>query len=318
MVEKKDTKTKTKAQKQKPEIVVGSEAAGYWDYYSVLFRLRTPQLGTCTEASIMQEHVIQRARKQIKKANRLSDRIVKSVDKYKGDTIPEDKEIDEVKKIIMAFSELTAKPLRTDLPNDLPALQEMAKEVEKEYNDLVAKGEQTKFTVFMKEPKNGSPDELWPVVSSHMVLGNLKENLKIITNNGDKSILSTKVSIGETMALDVKPVEWYMTPDKDILRDAEGKAVIEERPISFNRMGKTETAIAASEQLPIGTQFGCTLRVRKGSPINKEAFLKLFTYGKNNGFGANRGAGNFGAYDFNFKHLPNYVEEIEGAEDGWR
>lgn len=315
MAEKKDTKAK--APKQQP-IEIGSEENGYWDYYSVLFRLRNPQLGTCTESSIMQEHVIQRARKQIKKANRLSDRIVKSLDKYKGDTIPEDKEIDEVKKIIMSFSELTAKPLRADLPNDLAELQKIAKEVEKEYNELVAKGEQTKFTVFMKQPKDEDPQKLWPVVSAHMVLGNLKENLKIITNNGDKSILSTKVSIGETMALDVKPIEWYMIPNKDILRDEAGKAVIEERPISFNRMGKTETAIAASEQLPIDTTFGCTLRVRKGSPINKAALLKLFTYGKNNGLGANRGAGNFGAYDFKLEHLPDYVEEIKGAEDGWR
>lgn len=316
MVVKKDDKTKAK--KQQPPIEVGSETAGYWDYYSVMFRLRRTMLGTCTEASIMQEHVIQKARKQIKKANRLSDRIVKSLDKFKGDSIPAEKEIEEVKKIIMAFAELTARPVSTDLPDDLPALLKIAAEVKKAYDELVAKGEQAKFTVFMKEPKNGNPDELWPVISSHMVLGNFKENLKIITNNGDKTILSTKVSIGETMALDVKAVEEFMTPDMDIMRHPDGKPLIEERPITFNRMGKTETAIAASEQLPKGATFECKLRIRKGSPINMDALKKLLTCGKNNGLGANRGAGNFGSYDFNLKHLPNFVETVEGHEDGWR
>jgi len=308
----------TKAPKNQPEIEVGSENAGYWDYYSIVFRLRRTMLGTCTEASIMQEHVIQKARKQIKKANRLSNRIVKSVDKFKGDTIPEEKEIEEVKKIIMAFAELTAKPVVTDLPEDLESLLKVAEQVEKEYNDLVAKGEQAKFTIFMKEPKNGDTSTLWPVISTHMILGNLKENLKIITNNGDKSILSTKVSIGETMALDVKAVEEFMTPSMDIMRTPDGKPLIEERPISFNRMGKTETAIAASEQLPKGAEFGCTLRIRKGSPINHVALKKLFTYGKNNGLGANRGAGNFGSYDYKLEKMSDFTETVEGHEDGWR
>ena len=316
MIVKKDAKAK--APKQQPDIEVGSEAAGYWDYYSILFRLRRAMLGTCTEASIMQEHVIQKARKQIKKANRLSDRIVKSLDKFKGDTISADKEIEEVKKIIMAFAELTASPLSTDLPNDLSSLLKIASTVKKDYDELVAKGEQAKFTVFMKEPKNGEPSVLWPVISTHMILGNLKENLKIITNNGDKTILSTKVSIGETMALDVKAVEEFMTPNMDIMRHPDGKPLIEERPISFNRMGKTETAIAASEQLPKGAQFGCNLRIRKGSPIDEIALKKLFTYGKNNGLGANRGAGNFGSYDYKLTKLSNYVEVVEGHNDGWR
>jgi len=310
---------KTNAKKEQPTIEIGSEATGFWDYYSIQFRLRKVMLGTCTDASIMEEHIIQKARKQIKKANRLSDRIVKSLDKFKGTEITDAKETAEIKSIIMAFAELTGKPMRTDLPEDLDQLLTIAKNVEKEYNELVSKGEQAKFTVFMKMKKDDTPDApLWPVVSSHMILGNLKENLKIITNNGDKSILSTKVSIGETMALDVKPIEWFMVPDVDIMRHPDGKPLIEERPISFNRMGKTETAIAASEQLPVGATFGCTLRVRKGSPINETALRKLFTYGKNNGLGANRGAGNFGAYDYNLQHLSNFVEEIEGAEDGWR
>jgi len=316
MVEKKQPAAKAK--KDQPQIEVGSETTGYWDYYSILFRLRRTMLGTCTEASIMQEHVIQKARKQIKKANRLGDRIVKSIDKFKGDAISEDKEIEEVKKIIMAFAELTAKPLSMNLPNDLKSLLTMAKEVKKDYDELVAKGEQAKFTVFMKEPKNGDPNTLWPVISTHMILGNLKENLKIICNNGDKTILSTKVSIGETMALDVKAIEEFMTPNLDIMRHPDGKPLIEERPISFNRMGKTETAIAASEQLPKLATFGCKLRIRKGSPINETALRKLFTYGKNNGLGANRGAGNFGSYDYKLEKLPNFVETVEGHEDGWR
>ena len=55
-----------------------------FDYYRVNYKLRTPMLGTATETSIMKEHIIEKAKKEIAKANRLGNKISKAYDKYKG------------------------------------------------------------------------------------------------------------------------------------------------------------------------------------------------------------------------------------------
>jgi hypothetical protein len=276
-------------------------------YFKVQLKLISEMLGTCSEASIWDEHVIQKAKKEIRIANSLSKKLTKQAQKYKGPEISEDKHAEELKGILRRFYSLTGEP--QEIPNDLEALLECAKEAEALFNEKVAAGEARKATVFMVDQSG------YPMVSTHMILGNLKENLKIMVNSGDKGIMPSKVSVGEALALDVKPVDHFMRPSMDIMKDQQGNRILCERPIRFERMGKTETAIASSEMLPIGTIFEVVLRVRQGSRLTKEALETLLDMGKSNGLGAWRGSGNKGAYVYKIEELPDFKEEFE---DGWR
>lgn len=290
-------------------------------YYNIQFKLLTPMLGTATETSIYHEHIIEKAKKQIARANKLGRTITKALDKYKGSVIPETKEISELQSVMRVYLQLLGKPL--DVPNDTKELLDMNQELEEKFNEQLKAQEQVKATVFLRD-KEG-----FPIISTHMILGNLKENLRIMVNNGDKSILKSKVSVGETMALDIKPVDHYMKPDKDILRakdeeelrtfpiSGKGKNILDknnrvllERPIKFERMGKVETAISLSEQLPVGTTFSTMLRVRKESTIGEEELFKLFDLGKSNGLGAWRGSGNMGSYVFKLELDENFEEDF--------
>ena len=318
----KDSKTKAKAKDRGP----------IWEYYEVNFLLRTEMLGTCAEASIMKQHVIEKAKKQIAKANRLDKRI-KSLDKFKGSEIPEEKEISEIQGIIRTYMELTGKPGAESLPNKMDDLMEIAEEVQEDFRQLVKEGEDVKATVFMRDTKVNLGMKLekgenkattWPVISTHQILGNFKENANIVINGTAKddkkkllpAQLTTKVSVGEQFAMSVKPVQPFMIPSNDIVRqNGNGKRQILERIVRWqDQFGKTQTAIATSEMLPEGTTFGCVLRVRKDSPITEEFLKELLEYGKNNGLGSWRGSGNKGSYYWQLKKLPDYQEEVP---EGW-
>jgi hypothetical protein len=274
-----------------------------FDYYKVELRLITEMLGTCCEASIYDKHILQKAKKEIAKVNKIKAKL----ELHGSADIPIEKEIAELTAVIRAYQAIVGKK-GDPLPKDHKALMEYAAELDAEYAAAVKKGETAKATVFMKDESG------WPIISSHMIVGNLKANLKAIVNNGDKSIVKTKVACGEICALDVKPIEDFMRPSKDIVRDGEGKPVLCERPIQFERMGKKETAIAQSEALPVGTEMSCTLRVRKDSPFTEKGLRTLFDLGKSNGLGAWRGSGNRGAYVYKLTALPGYVETLP---EGW-
>ena len=154
-----------------------------------------------------------------------------------------------------------------------------------------------------------------PMISTHMMVGNFKENLRIVVNGGDKSLIKSKVAVGETMALVVKPVEKFWVASSDIMRDEDGDRDLCIRPITFEVMGKRTTAIAMSEQLPEDTIFTGTLRVVAGSVLDDPDTLKyLLDLGKNNGLGSWRGSGNKGAFNYKLEHLPGYKEVFA---DGW-
>lgn len=285
-----------------------------FDYYKVTFRLRTEMLGTCSEVSAYDTHVLEKAKKEIKKANRLSGKLTKIAEHYVGNEIEDDKHVSELQNIITVYSELIGKP-NIDMPDTREELIELAEEIEAEYNVLLKAGNVENATVFMREKTENGKSV--PVISSHIVLGNLKSNMRVMVNNGDKSILKSKVSVGEVFAVDVKPTEEFLYPTKDIVRKADGKRDLSERIIRFNRMGVEQTAITLSERLPKGTEFTCVLRVRSNSPIGEKELKKLFLLGKSNGFGAWRGSGGKGQYDFKMKKLKTYKEVVKGAEDGW-
>lgn len=299
-----------------------------FDYYRVDFLLKAPMLGTSTKTSIYHKHVTEKSRKMVEQANKLHGKVTKQLEKYQGTDFPESKEIKDLQAILRSYCQLTGEPL--DIPEDVPNLLKEATRIEEIFAERIKKLETVDATVFMTD-KNGHP-----IISTHMILGNLKENLKIITNNEDdktKRILPSKTAIGETMALDVKFVEDYMTPNKGIMtainqEDCDdkfmtgkgkfivdtNKRVILERPISFMTASGKETAIAMSEALPEGTEFGCTLRVRKGSKLGQEQLEILFDHGKSNGFGAWRGSGGMGAYLYKLQPLPDFVEP---KPEGW-
>lgn len=298
-----------------------------YNYYELQIKLLRPMLGTCTATSIYAEHVLEKAKKEIKKVNSLLKKVAKSMEKYVGSDISEHKEIQELKGIMRTFQELTGE--KEELPDSLKDILDMAKSLEERWNEMATNSESRKATVFMRS-KDGQP-----MISSHMILGNIKENVKIAVNNGDK-LLNSKKAVSETLALDVKPVEEFLIASKDIYRavqkpdgtfvlpeDAckERDVIVEdgrilcERPIKFDRMGKIETAIASSEQLPKGTEFKTVLRIRAGSPFDSIDFLKkIFDLGKNDGLGAWRGSGNYGSYVYKLQALPEYKEDFEGWE----
>lgn len=301
-----------------------------FDYYQVSFLLKTPQLGTASQTSIYKVHVIEKAKKEIAKANKLKGKMTKALDKYKGSEITPDKELRELQGVMRTYMQALGKSL--DVPETVEEILESVKTLEDEWSEKLKKRDVMDATVFLRG-KDGKP-----IIGTHMILGNLKANIKILVNNGDKSILTSKVSVGETFALDVKSIDQFMVPSNDIVR-AKSKAdfkaleealpvmgtgkwvyeeetgrVLIERPILFNRMGKTETAIAVSEALPVGTEFSTILRVRKGSPINEEALNKLLDLGKSQGFGTWRGSGGAGAFNYQLEYLEDYKEE---APKGW-
>lgn len=276
-------------------------------YYKVSFKLLRKMLGTCSAVSIWAEHILAKAKKLIAEANKLKGKVNKTLKKYVGSEITEHKEIAELQGIIRRYQEITGEI--GDIPNDVKSLLEYATVLEEKFNEMCKSGETAKSTIFMRN-KEG-----FPIISTHMIIGNFKENLKIITNNsGDAKAIKSKVAAKEIMVLDVKPVEEFMVPSNDVEKDANGKPILFERPIRFDDgHGKQETAIAMSEVLPEGTEFSCTLRVRADSSLNEDLLRKLLDLGKNNGLGQNRGSG-YGSYCFKLEKIDDPTKK---DPNGW-
>lgn len=278
-------------------------------YKKVKLKLITPMLGTCTEVELWNEHILKKSKKEIAKANKLHGKIIKSLEKYKGAEITVQKELDELKAILRAYMERLGR--MEVIPNNLEELLEFAKGISSEYEELLREGETQKSTVFMRDESGHA------MISTHMIIGNLKENLKNIVNNSAKNskAVPTKVSVGEVMAGDIKVVEDFIKPSHDIVRKENGKPAICERPIRFKIMNETQSAIAMSEYLPEGTEMEFTFRIRKGSPI-LDALDELLDMGKNNGLGAWRGSGKKGAYLYKMEDCEEVLHPY--TKDGWK
>jgi hypothetical protein len=110
-------------------------------------------------------------------------------------------------------------------------------------------------------------------------------------------------------------IDRFIVPSKDIIRNPDKSPKYNIRPIRFDYMGKQVTALSASEELPIDTEFKCVLRIREGSPLDDvDTLHKIFSHGKNLGLGAWRSSGNYGAYIFKLKALEHFKETFS---DGW-
>jgi hypothetical protein len=274
-----------------------------FSYYEFQLKSIRPILGTCPSGDIMHEHVIEKARKQIKAANMLERKLGKKINKYIGaEDISGIKEIEELKGIIRTYCQILG--TQVDIPDTLAGLLELSKELNEQMEEMIKSGDKQKATVFMRDSDGH------PIISSHMILGNCKEILRTIVNGGDKNIFKSKVQLAESASLDIKPVEKFLRSSEPVEPD------LLVRPIRFDQMGKSVTALVASEVLPEGTEFKCTLRVRKGSPLDSLDSLNfIFDHGKSLGVGAWRGSGNYGAYVYKLEELPEYKEVIE---DGWK
>lgn len=305
-----------------------------WSFYRIGIRLTSPQLGTCSNSNIWMDHVLAKSKKMIAEANKMSlklekiqdkktktskksddetaRQLAKPLQKYAGAEISNEKEVSEIQGIVRRYQELLGKS--EDIPSEPEELYAYARKLDEDFNELVKAGEAVKPTVFMRD-KNG-----WPIISSHMFVGNLKENLKIEANNNTEgklhSFAKSKVSVQEMITLDIRPIENYIIPSKDVEKDESGKPKILERPIRFdNGFGKQETAIALSEALPEGTEYHFDIRVRNNSPLNKIEVLEyLLELGKNNGLGQNRRSG-FGRFEFQIKKLK---EDPSKRTEGWQ
>ena len=283
-------------------------------YYKLKIKFLNEMLGTGTEASIYAEHILKKAQKMISEANKLTKKVTKIYAKFKGtDPISEIKEVEELTGIIRRYHEVLGKS--EEIPGRLEEILAYSVKLDQEFQDLVIKGEQQKPTIFMRTADG------MPMISTHMIIGFLKENLKIVVSNSTlpkaQRALTSKVQVQEVMALDVKPVEYFAFPDKDINRDEKGDADLCERPIRFERMGQTVTAIALSETLPAGAEFSLHLRVREDSPFqaNDGALLRyLLKLGKSNGLGQWRGSGSKGQFCFQLSRIDHDPTEVP---EGW-
>lgn len=282
----------------------------FFDYYRLQIKLKTEMLGTCTEADIYHEHVLKKAQKLIKKANVIGGKLTKKLKKYEGKEISLEKEVKEIQGIVRHYGEILGK---TDkLPNTIEGLMEYNDSIQEELEDFFLNKEMNQgITIFMKD------EDGWPMISTHMILGNIKGNLSTIINNTPKGSygVTSKVAVSEIGALDVSPIEEFVRPSLDIKREKNGEHKLLERIVRFNRMGKDETAIQRSESIPAGARFEVHLRVRKLSPFNLDGaklLREVLAYGLNQGLGAWRGSGNKGQYIYRLTQVT--AQEAESLE----
>lgn len=298
-----------------------------WNYYKLELKLKTPMMGPGSSIELFKAHVIEKAKKEIAKANKLGAKVAKSMEKFKGSEISEKKELLELQSLLRGYCQLLGK--QVEIPETVEGVLELSQELSKELETVLEnENSGARPTVFFRDTQG------MPIISTHMILGNIKENVKIVVNQEDSKeskMFKSKVSVGEAGALDIKAVEFFMKPSNDILRgddeflktfsDAglygkgnliaeESGRIILERPIRFDVMGVSKTAIQRSEILPTGTEMSCTLRVRQGSKFTEELLTKIFHLGKNNGLGPWRGSGNMGSYFFKLTKIEDFKEEI--------
>lgn len=286
--------------------------ANVFEYYDLQIRLRQVMLGTNSSVDPMKEHCINKSRQQIELANRSTKKISKSLKKYVGPNISEEKELEELKGILRAQQELLN--VKEPIPETLEEILVYAADIQQRLDNHFEDSELHKSTVFLRDEKGNVG------ISSHMLLGQFKAVLSNVINSGNKDIIKSKVQLGENMSMDIKFLETFLVASQDIIRDPETKErVLNVRPIRFSRMGQTVSALAASEQLPAGTIFSTTMRVRKDSNLNNVEVLEfILDHGKNIGLGSFRNSNHYGSFDYKLKKLPNFVEKVEGEDLGWK
>jgi hypothetical protein len=264
-----------KGAKKEPRKIEPSKntAQEMFRYYKLSILLFRDMLGTCAEASIWDEHVLQRNKKEAKKiGSAFKKKISMTAFQYAGTDISASKEMDELKNIVHSY-QLIVMPYDKELgtapiPTEKEELMLFIKDMEETIDAAIKQGAAQKATIFMTMPipealemleKQGDAQQellehllpyknqylkdkdgelikdkegnavpiKWPVISSHMIVGNIKANLKTIINNSPKTKeLTSKVACGEIMASDIKPIEQFLLPTRPLKKDATGQIEI--------------------------------------------------------------------------------------------
>lgn len=285
-----------------------------FDYWKFQIKLIQPMLGTQASVDIMHEFVNEKNKKQMELAARSEKKLLKSLKKFKGDELTEEKEIEELTALLRQRQQLIG--VMETIPTTLNEILEYSKEledrVEKHFEDKSESSEVHKATCFLRD------QEGHPAISTHMVLGQVKQVIANITNNSkDKTttIWKSKCAASEGLSMDMKFLETLVPFNSDIEKNEDGSRKLVVRPLRFMRMGQSVTAIAASEAIPAGAECMMTLRIRRESPLNNVDTLQhIFQHAKNIGLGAYRNSAMYGAYVFKLEKLEGFKEKIE---EGW-
>jgi hypothetical protein len=284
-----------------------------WKYYLVEYKVFTELVSTCSSGSIWSAHILAKAKKEISKINKLAERVQKLGIKHE---ISQSKEVLELQAILRGYQELIGR--MDSLPSTLAELVALAKELDEEFQEEYSGAGRP--TIFMKDTTG------MPILSSHMVLGNLKEILRDFKESEQHHFInSSKIGCDRMMAVDIKPVERFLLLYKDakyetridIDRNEDGTPKISERPLRYNDKGIEKSCIAMSETIQANLFLKTTFRCRNGSNIaEQENIERILECGKNLGLGAWRGSGNRGAYRYKITPLTDYFEGPD--EDGYR
>ena len=124
-----------------------SKPISTFDFYKLSIKLLTDKWMLWSRYLIADEHILKKAQKMIKEANKQSAKLLKAYEKYKGsEEIDPAKELAELQGIIRRYEELVGK--KTDLPNDAPALLKYAAALEAEFDEKAQNGAERQATVF--------------------------------------------------------------------------------------------------------------------------------------------------------------------------
>jgi hypothetical protein len=276
-----------------------------FSYYRFGILLQTEMLATMPDTSISYEHIMVKHQKLIEQYNRLKNKRSKEAVRFMGPLLEDEKVLLEIHGILRSYMEILK--AQYALPTTMDEALALSEELEALIQ--IQNPEQARATRFYRMSDGR------PAISSHMLLGNFKENLRISTNNGQPVMSDTKVGVTELGILGLKVVEPFLLATQDVVRNTDGTAFIYERPIIFDRKGVRESAIGRSEILPAGTEFHGHLRVLKGSPAdNLDSLHTLFTYGRSNGLGQWHGSGGKGQFVYKLEIAPDYREVLPS---GW-
>ena len=264
------------------------------DKYRVTLSFTREIIGTNPiDPAIHDQHIINKQRKLIAE---LGDKTNREINKYLSALqIPEDREKQELEKILDTLEEIIGKPFTKE---------ERQQAIAGELSDLrqtLAEMELKGTTVFFR----GSDG--MPCIGDHMIKGFLKaagetlcraeQSSKKKTKDTEESakrpsgflssITSTTQAINQTLTVE----EQFISFDKDVTKDEKGNIIYLHRSLRAQTLQGPRVTLVKSEVVPAGSKISFTLKVMKNSPITEEGLKKLFSVGEIFGIGQWRNAG---------------------------
>lgn len=252
-----------------------------FDKYEVQLTLTRDMLGTnpC-DPNVLDKHIVQKQRSLILEKSKVNKAINKYLDAI---DISEEKSDEEINKLLDKLEnatgvQLTDQERKDAMAGDLSKLKETFKEMDT-----------TGTTVFFWDK-----DKDLPCIGDHMIYGFLKAAAEAIGRTLPKKNATMLNSISYTQNIinqHVKCEEQFITFDRDIKRDEEGRAVYNQRSLRAMTAQGPRISLAKSEVIPAGSKIKFTLKVLKNSPMTRDTLISLLEYGQLSGLGQWRNAG---------------------------